>query len=93
MGEKPKGLTLERIDNNGDYEPSNCKWATWREQNGNRGGYNRILAYLGMEMCLFEWARFMGVNAATLHCYLKNHNIKEAHAHYVGPVCFLPYRP
>jgi hypothetical protein len=36
MGEKTKGLTLDRINNNGDYEPSNCKWATITEQNKNR---------------------------------------------------------
>ncbi|MCK4525923.1 hypothetical protein KAW18_01025 [candidate division WOR-3 bacterium] len=36
MGDKPEGLTLERKNNNGNYEPGNCQWTTWKEQNNNR---------------------------------------------------------
>lgn len=65
-----KGLTIDRIDSNGDYVPSNCRWVTTAEQNRNYSR-NHMLAYKGETLCLADMADKYGVNRATLLARLK----------------------
>ena len=65
MGERPEGLTIERIDTNDDYKPSNCKWATWTEQERNRTN-NRMITYEGKTQCLAAWAEEKKMNYCAL---------------------------
>lgn len=67
MGMKPsKDHTLERKDNEGNYDPDNCVWASWEEQNRNRR--NSVMVTVdGVEMPLAELAEKTGINYYTLH--------------------------
>lgn len=60
-----KGMTLDRIDNNGPYSLTNCRWATTKTQNRNYSR-NHFITYNGETRCLKEWSEILGINHATL---------------------------
>ncbi len=65
MGERPKGTTLDREDNDRDYEPGNCRWVTRKTNSRNRSD-NRKLTHNGVTRTLAEWVEITGHSLATL---------------------------
>lgn len=65
MGPMPDGFMLDRIDNNKDYEPSNCRWVSFAESNRNK----RTVVSLtlnGRTQLMVDWARELKINPDTL---------------------------
>lgn len=66
MGECPEGFSLDRIDVNGDYEPSNCRWTDIYTQSNNKRN-NVYLEYKGERKTISVWAKELRINRNTLY--------------------------
>jgi hypothetical protein len=70
MGRCPPGLTLDRVNNKGNYEPGNCRWTDMKTQNRNRKG-NRLITVNGKTMTVSEWMESNGLDVSTFYRRLK----------------------
>lgn len=70
LGERPAGMSLDRIDVNGNYETGNVRWATTEGQARNTRK-SVVITHAGRTQNLIEWARETGINRGTIRLRLR----------------------
>jgi hypothetical protein len=65
MGPCPDGYSIDRINNNGNYTPSNCQWADGYTQANNTRN-NKVLTHKGVSLTAAQWSRKVGIGRRTL---------------------------
>lgn len=65
MGERPLGLTIDRINNDKGYHKSNCRWRTIKEQSRNKRN-NIFISFNGKTQCVTDWQTETGINLETI---------------------------
>ncbi len=79
MGDPPPRYSIERIDNNGNYEPENCKWIPLPLQHRNKRS-NRIITLDGLSLTIVEWSERTGVRQKTIGERLNRYGWSERDA-------------